>query len=74
MMGVTQTSGVTLAAATSSLECIRRPMKLLKKVGTWSGKPKQETPLIRTPLLSNNSVLIREVSFGERENYMDSQY
>ncbi len=27
-------------------------------------------PLIRTPLLSNNSVLIREVSFGEREYCM----
>ncbi len=27
-------------------------------------------PLIRTPLLPNNSVLIREVSFGEREYYI----
>ncbi len=27
-------------------------------------------PLIRTPLLPNNSVLIREVSFGEREHYI----
>ena len=31
-------------------------------------------PLIRTPLLPNSSVLIREVSFGEREHYMYSQY
>ncbi len=29
-------------------------------------------PLIRTPLLPNNSVLIREVSFGEREHYIHS--
>ncbi len=27
-------------------------------------------PLIRTPLLSNNSILIREVSFGEREQHI----
>ncbi len=27
-------------------------------------------PLIRTPLLPSNSVLIREVSFGEREHYI----
>ncbi len=32
------------------------------------------TPLIRTPLLPQNSVLIREVSFGEREQYIHSQY
>ncbi len=31
-------------------------------------------PLIRTPLLSNYSVLVREVSFGEREHYIHSQY
>ncbi len=31
-------------------------------------------PLIRTPLLPSNSVLIREVSFGEREHYVHSQY
>ncbi len=31
-------------------------------------------PLIRTPLLPNNSVLIREVSFGKREHHMHSQY
>ncbi len=31
-------------------------------------------PLLRTPLLSKNSVLITEVSFGEREHHMDSQY
>ncbi len=29
--------------------------------------------LIGSPLLPNNFVLIREVSFGERENYMYSQ-
>ncbi len=29
-------------------------------------------PLIRMPLLPNNSVLIREVSFGEREHYIHS--
>ncbi len=29
-------------------------------------------PLIRTPFLPNNSVLIREVSFGEREHYIHS--
>ena len=29
-------------------------------------------PLIRTPLLPNNSVLMREVSFGEREHYIHS--
>ncbi len=29
-------------------------------------------PLIRTPLLPNNSVLIRGVSFGEREHYVHS--
>ncbi len=28
---------------------------------------------IRTPLLPSNSVLIREVSFGEREHHMHSQ-
>ncbi len=27
-------------------------------------------PLIRTPLLPTNSVLFREVSFGEREHHM----
>ena len=32
------------------------------------------SPLIGTPLLPKNSVLIREVSFGEREHYMHSQY
>ncbi len=31
-------------------------------------------PLIRTPLLTNNSVLTREVSFGEREHYIHSWY
>ncbi len=31
-------------------------------------------PLIRTPLLPQNSVLIREVSFAEREHHMHSQY
>ncbi len=33
-------------------------------------------PLIETPLLPNNCVLIREVSFGERKDYlyMHSQY
>ncbi len=31
-------------------------------------------PLIRTSLLPNNSVLIREVFFGEREHHMHSQY
>ncbi len=30
-------------------------------------------PLIRTPLLPKNSVLFREVSFGEREHHMHSQ-
>ncbi len=30
--------------------------------------------LIGTPILSNNSVLIREVSYGEREHYMQYQY
>ncbi len=29
-------------------------------------------PLIRTPLLPSNSVLIREVSFGEGEHYIHS--
>ncbi len=29
-------------------------------------------PLLRPPLLPNNSVLIREVSFGEREHYIHS--
>ncbi len=29
---------------------------------------------MRTPLLPNSSVLIREVSFGEREHYTYSQY
>ncbi len=31
-------------------------------------------PLIRTLLLPNNSVLIKEVSFGEREHYIHLQY
>ncbi len=31
-------------------------------------------PLIRTPLLPRNSVLTREVSFGERQHHMQSQY
>ncbi len=31
-------------------------------------------PLIETPFLSNNSVLIRQVAFDEREHYMHSQY
>ncbi len=31
-------------------------------------------PLIRTVLPSNNSVLIREVSFAEREYHMHSRY
>ena len=31
-------------------------------------------PLIRTPLLPRNFVLIREVSFGEREHHMHFQY
>ena len=31
-------------------------------------------PLIGTPLLPQKCVLIREVSFGEREHHMHSQY
>ena len=31
-------------------------------------------PLLETPLLPNNSALIREVSAGDREHHMDSQY
>ena len=31
-------------------------------------------PLIRTPLLPKNSVLIRVVSFVEREHHMHSKY
>ena len=48
--------------------------------GSWGyneifGKVRYSSPpLIGTPLLPNNSVLIREVSFGEREHYIHSQY
>ncbi len=31
-------------------------------------------PLMLIPLLLKNSVLIREMSFGEREHYMYTQY
>ncbi len=39
------------------------------KLLPWYHSP----PLIRTPLVCNNSVLIREVSFGEREHHMYTQ-
>ncbi len=43
-------------------------------LGGWSLTRYSSSPLIRTPLLPNNSLLLREVSFGEREHHMHSWY
>ncbi len=54
----------------SSLPCIHQSLDLHTVCLHTYGSP----PLIGTPLLPNNSVLIREVSFGDREHHMYSQH
>ena len=44
------------------------------KWGKKFSKLYSSLPLIGTPFLPNNSVLIREVSFGEREHHMHVRY
>ena len=55
----------------TSVKCIKYK-KTLNDSSTDPETVLQWSPLIRTVLLPSNSVLTREVSFGEREHYIYS--